>query len=1025
MIRYIIKRPVAVAMIVIAVSVLGVLALLKLPVSLLPDADVPVITVQVNNKGASALQTDQEILHTLRSRLSQIAGLRSMQSEAKMDAGSIKMTFDPETNIDLTLIEVNEKIDMAMGALPKETERPKVMKSSISDIPAFFLEMKLKESSDDIKKFAEMSDFAANVVRKRIEQLPQTAMVDISGTAGQEIMITPDYDKLRAMGLTTANIEKAIDNNNITFGALSIVDGQYRYNIHFDSQILVAEDIGNIIINHEGRMFKLSDVAKIEKRSGVRNGWVRHDGKNAVTMAIIKHSVAKMSELQHSIEETLNDLRLNHPDIEFAVSRDQTRLLAYSFSNLSENLLSGCLLTCLVLLLFLRNWRMSMIVALTIPLSLIITLLMFYVMDITLNVISLSGLILGVGMIVDNAIIVTDIIILNRQKGLNLADAVCKGVNEVFAPMLSSVLTTCSVFLPLIFLSGIAGELFFDMSVGISVSLLASLAVAVLAVPVVYYNLHKRQDKENHTKQSDVILTLWYEKAFCYVMRHQKLFVVFFIMAIPGFALFYNFIEKQRMPDLSQTDSMVYVSWNEGISEEESDKRINLLIKKAGNSILSSSSMTGNQQFVLPHTRNITGTEALAYIKCEGAEELEEAKQMILKQCNLLFNKATVVFEPVGNPFDMMLNTAENNLELHLRKTEGGRPDVAHTQEFVKKFQNRFPDIHIPEVEIDNNLLCRADVAKMAFYGVSYSSLLSKMREMTGKNKIMDINNGTNAVPVIIGADKAERDRILQSAVMNNKKVEVPVRLLLADSVVNNYKRLYSSTEGDYYPIAINDSEENIEKVMTYADSLQKTDSRIAIDYEGGYFSSRQLVSELMIVLAVALLLLYLILAAQFESLMQPLIILSEMVINCFVVLAVLWCCDVSLNLMSMIGLVVMSGIVINDSILKIDTINRYRRSGMNLLRAIMTTGSERLRPIVMTSATTIFGVLPFLSTGDMGSDLQYPLSLTIVVGMTIGTLVSLFFVPMLYYVIYRRIDKLINKKVNKLTSKQVDKLLD
>jgi len=1006
MIRYIIKRPVAVLMIVIALVVMGYLAIMRMPVSLLPDVDVPVITVHVNKKGASAREIDERLLRSLRTRLAQVSGLTELRSEARMDVGVLTLMFAPESNIDLILIEVNEKIDMAMGALPREIERPRVMKSSVSDIPAFFINMTLK-NSDDKGKFSELSNLASNVVRRRIEQCPQVAMVDLSGTVGQKILLTPKYDKLHSMGLSVDYIEKALSDNNIRLGALSVIDGKYRYNIHFDSQLLELDDISNIRIIHEGRILSMDDISIIEQIDGIRNGWVCHDNKDAVVMAVIKQSDAKMSELKSSVEKTIEDLENNYPEIEFSLSRDQTQLLAFSFSNLENNLITGCFLTCLVLLFFLKNWRLSLLVALTIPLSLFITLLTFHLLGLSLNVISLAGLILGVGMIVDNAIIVADNIIQKRQRGFEIMDAVSKGTSEVFTPMLSSVLTTCSVFLPLIFLSGLAGELLFDMSMGISVSLFASLAVAILIVPVVYYRLHFKSSvsKEINRHIRKDWMTAWYERIFFYVMRHQKLMLLFAFISISGFLLLYNSVEKQRMPNLTYTEVQAVINWNEGISEEESCRRIKDMLAKLKDCVASTTAMTGVQNFVMSHTRNITSDEALIFLSCENEDKLVYAESVIQHYCDSVFKAATLKFEPIGNPFDIILNTAENDLELHIRNKRGARPEVADALKITDDIRQRFPEIIIPNIELEDNLLCKTDLEKMAYYGVSYSRVLARLRELTGENRQQEINNGEDAVAVVVGTQISSREQLMQSEIKNNEGVSIPLNFLMTDSLIKDYKRLYASVSGDYCPVFINDSEENIKKIIDYADSLNVAEGNHTFHLDGGYFSSRELVGELLYVLVVALVLLYLILAAQFESLVQPFIILSEMIINSFVVLMSLWLLDVSLNMMSMIGLIVMSGIVINDSILKIDTINRYRRKGYKLLRAVVVAGKERLRPIVMTSATTIFGVLPFLSKGEMAEDLQYPLSLTIVVGMLIGTAVSLFFVPMLYYIVYNNLN--------------------
>lgn len=1005
MVKYLIHRPVAVMMVVIAIIVLGTLAAIRLPVSLLPDVDIPQVTVQVSRPGASAAEIDAQIVRPLRSRLAQLTGLKDMETVAGMDAATITLKFDPGSNTDLIFIDVNEKIDMAMGTLPKDMDRPKVMKSSVTDIPAFFLDMTLKDGTPDSeRRFAEMCDFAGSVVRKRIEQLPQTAMVDISGTVGTEILIIPDYDKMHALGLSTTDIDKALSDNDVYIETLSVKDGQYRYNIHFDAQLLTRDDIASIRINHEGRILRLDDICTIEQKNGVRNGWVRHNGKPAVTMAVIKQSDARMDELREGIDVVLQDLEKENPDIEFSITRDQTRLLSFSMENLESNLVVGAVLTCLVLLVFMRNWRLALLVALTIPLALVITTLLFYIMGISLNVISLSGLILGVGMIVDNSIIVTDNIMQKWTGGRKLADIIPKSTAEVFTPMLSSVLTTCSVFVPLIFLSGLAGELFYDQSMGISISLLTSLAIATTVVPVCVFRMYKDKKKPNDTEPTrfDNALTRLYERGMALTLRHGRLAMGIFAVALPGLAVMYVLTDKQRMPDISYDDTQVNVNWNEGISAEESDRRMATLMKAAGTTAETSSTMAGTQQFILSHTPAITASEGIGYIKCKTPADLEKAQQLIMGYADSAYNKATISFKPTGNPFDLMLDTEQSTLEVRLQDADGGRPTVAEAEAFTDSLRRRFPEVYIPQVETDDNLLCKADIWKMAIYGISYQELLGRLRELTGSNKVMAINNGDKAVPVVVGTDNADRARIMQATITNREGVEIPISMMLNDSTVKDYKRLYASGAGEYYPVFIDTDSKTARQIMDYADSLKTAHGGMSLSYSGDYFASRELVEELLVVMSVALLLLFFIMAAQFESLIQPLIILSEIALDCFVVLLVMKIIGMSLNLMSMIGFVVMCGIVINDSILKIDTINRLRRSGQSTLRAIITAGHERLRPILMTSATTMFAVLPFLSRGDIGSDLQYPISITTIIGMSAGTLVSLFFVPLLYYVIYR-----------------------
>ena len=1014
-VRNLIHRPIAVTMCLIALIAIGCISFKYIPVSLMPDIDIPQITVQVSYPGASVHEVDAEVVAPLRSQLMQVAGLKDIHSESRMDAGSIFMEFEPGSNIDLIFIEVNEKIDRAMNRMPKELERPKVVKASAMDIPAFYLDLSLKNEGVGKDgslpkagmKFTQLGEFARNIVSKRIEQLPQTAMVDISGTTGAEIICIPDEAKLLSMGLDMETLSKAIQSNNITLGALSVVDGLYRYNIHFDSQLLNREDIENVYINHEGRLVQLKDLCRVEEKLASRAGLVRHDGKNAVTMAVIKQNDAQMEDLQESIEGLVEDLRKEYPDISFDLTRDQTRLLTYSIDNLGQNLYVGAVLACLVLFLFMKDWRLPLLIIITIPLTLIVTLLSFHLLGISLNIISLSGLILGVGMIVDNSIIVIDNVMQRWRQGMPLADALVKGTNEVFTPMLSSVLTTCSVFVPLIFLSGIAGALFYDQAMGVTIALFASLFVAVLVIPVYFMVLYRKRktcpEGEVLDRKFHFNFYTPYECGVKWVLRNPVKSVTAFCLAIPAIFFIYKGLEKERLPYMEHNDALMKIDWNAGISVEENDVRVGDVLKQVDGLVQTSTAMVGVQDFVLSHTEDLTTSEAVVYFQAEDGETLRQAQEKIRGYMAERYPHGTMEFGVSGNIFDLIFSNDDADLEIRLQRQGGGRPDVHEARAFLDTLSRRFPEVAVQPVVSERNIQYVADTEQMAVYHVSYAALQARLRMLVSQNEVYAINEGARSLPVIIGERGMDSRRLLQYTVRNDEGVDIPLSYLIRETQGEDFKRLYSGNGGDYYPVKIAADDRTVESIVDFTERFVKADSRYSASFTGNYYSSREMIGELVLVLSVAVALLYFILAAQFESIVQPLVILSEIVIDVFWVFLVLWLLGESLNIMSMIGIVVMSGIIINDSILKVDTMNRLRREGMPLVTAIWRGGHSRLRPIVMTSLTTILAILPFLSRGDMGSALQYPLSLTLIVGMVAGTLVSLFFIPLVYYLIYRK----------------------
>ena len=1067
MLKNLLHRPIAVTMILIAIVAIGVLSLTYIPVSLMPQIDIPKITVQCVKAGASVTEIEQQMIAPLRSQLSQVAGLKDIESQSRIDAGTITMTFEPGADMDILFIEVNEKIDRAMNGLPKDIDRPKIIKASAMDIPAFYVDVFYKNKTDknsdkrvesrDVlseterqdannMELAQLSKLVRNVISKRIEQLPEVAMVDISGTVGSEIQCIPDIEKLEAMGMTVHDIENAIKDNNIVLGALNVVSGIYRYTIHFDAQILNKEDIENIYFRHQGRMMQLKDVCQVIEKSAVRNGVVHHDDVDAVSVAVIKQNDAQMEDLQNGMDALVESMKTDYPDVDFAITRDQTQLLTYSIDNLEWNLILAAVLACIILFLFNRSWKTPLLIIISIPLSLILTLLCFYVLGISLNIISLSGLILGVGMIVDNAIIVIDNMKDYREGTASFDDFIVKRVKEVFFPMLSSVLTTCSVFLPLIFLSGTAGALFYDQAMGVTIALFASLIVASWVVPVYYYKLapsrYKKKKDDDRPKRRwckcfarlpfgfkpkclnrkfslftfHFSLERWHSKCEKWTLRHGRLCIGGFFGALLLIAVVFQFIKKEKMPEVAHDDVLVNVDWNAGISVDENMRRVAEMLDVVKSHVVTSTSMVGAQEFILSHTKDITSSEAILYLKGYSEEGIDSLKSEMDAYVTKHYPQAKVEYEISGNIFDLIFQTDKPSLEIRLSRKDGGRPDVTEASLYTDSLRRMFRDVSFLTVPTEKNIQYVANPENMAYHDVSYGQLSTRLSEMVGKSQVYEIASGAQSVPVVVGSDvKADAEDVIAGYVKNRNGVDVPISYLVDVTKVENFKRLYAGTEGEYYPVKIDDiDDDKAEEIMERCEEL----SSLRSAFHGDYFDSREMIGELSMILLVAVMLLYFILAAQFESLVQPLIILSEVVLDVSVVMLVLWVMGESLNIMSMIGIVVMSGIIINDSILKVDTINRelrmkneerrmkneeLRMKNYALIKAIMIAGQRRFTPIIMTSLTTILALLPFLHKGDMGSALQYPLSLSLIIGMIVGTMVSLFFVPLVYFLIYRK----------------------
>ncbi len=1003
MIGKLIERPIAVTMTIIALIVVGAVSIGMLPVSLMPAVDIPKISVQVSAPGYSAREIDKTILKSLKYQLRQLSYLKELRSEANNNSGTIYMEFEHGADIHLLVVEVNERIDKS--ALPRDIERPKVIRASATDIPAFFINLSVENT--DPQKFLELSRFTSDVISKRVEQIPEVALVDMSGLSLPEILIMPYTQKNRAIGVTDAMLINAINSNNQQLGNISIKDGHYQWDIRFMSEIKTKEDIESINLNINGRVYKFNELAVVKEQPGKVKGVVRSDGAPAISLAVIKQSDAKMSNLKNSLNELLESFKKEYPDIEFKVTRDQTQLLDYSIENLRSNLIVGAILACLVIFLFLTDFRSPLLVTITIPLSLIVSLLFFFLIGISINIISLSGLILGIGMMVDNSIIVIDNTTQLRERGYGLKEAVVKGVGEVFAPMLSSVLTTCAVFIPLIFLSGIAGALFYDQAMAVTIGLVSSLLVAVLVIPVYYYLFYRNRPVNSTNKLLDRLRFFdyhaFYERGLFWVFRHQKLIWSLFIVILPATYFLYKNIDKSKLPPLTHDDTILMIDWNLPLNPNENERRVAEVLKGAQKFIAHKTSYIAAQQYILSHTPELTQSQAMVYIKADNPSGLSEIESIVSKAIIEEHPQATFRFSLADNIFNMIFSDKEYNLTAKIISKENEPPNPDQLNFFLEKLSAKLPLLYLEPVLWQEQILLVTKPKILSLYKVEHGNIHTAIQNAARERRLFSINYGTYSIPILLGDEEDAAADITKLTVRNSDGIDITLSELLKESRIRDFKTITSGNEGDYYPLNIKVEDRDVSSVMREIELLAKEDGNFDILFAGSYFSNRELIKELAIILTVAFFLLFFILAAQFESLIQPAIILSEIVVDIFGAMLFLKIFGSGLNLMSMIGLVVMSGIIINDSILKVDTINQLRKEGFSLLRAIFVAGGRRLKPILMTSLTTILAIAPFLIRGDMGSDLQYPLSLTIIGGMIVGTIVSIYFIPLFYYNIYKK----------------------
>ena len=1013
MVKFLISRPIAVIMSFVAFLLLGLVSIGMLPVSLMPDIQIPQITVKIEQKETSVRDLENTIVGPMRQRLVQVSHLEDIVSTSRNGNGTINLKFKYGTDVDYAFIDANEKVDAVMRDMPRDVDRPAVIKASVSDLPVFYINISLKQQGG-AQEFMELSALCESVIKKRLEQLEQVAMVDMTGQLNPEIYILPDKEMMLSLGVTNSIIQNAIDESNLTLGSLQVIDGQYQYNIRFSNSLNTVDDIKQLYLKVNGRMLQLKDIAEIGLRSQKQKGIFMENNKQALSLAVIKQSDARMEELKQEVDVLLQYFARQYPEVSFNMTRDQTSILSYAISNLKQSLLWGGILAFVILFFFLKDFRSPWIIGISIPISLVIALLFFHLLNLSINIISLSGLILGIGMMIDNSIIVIDNISQHKNKGLSLGQACIKGTNEVIRPLISSALTTCAVFLPLIFISGISGALFYDQALAVAIGLFVSFVVSVTLLPTLYHLFWVKREnrgelkKEYKWQKAIQILEVEesYGKGWRWVFARRKNMLIAFLLLIVIAVTFSYKLKKERFPSFNQNELVLKIDWNKDINVKENTSRVKEMLDFLQNISAVSNAYIGQQQFMMNGSFEISTNQSIVFITLQRYAEVSKVKGMVESYIKSLKSDAMVEFGSPETIFERLFDDKQAAFVVKLTSQKAkGVPPVDEAESYLETLRKDMPEVEIHTLGTETTVMLEVEHDLLALYEINYESLLSQLKSAFNQYRIGMLKSGSQFVPIVVSENKESVNGIIEELeIENTKGVKIPFRSLVKVRLSRQYKSIKGGKTGEYLPISfesVDDKEpgalmENVQKITS-------NNSDVHASFAGSLLSSRALIKEMIVVMLISLLLLYFILAAQFESLSQPFIVLLEVPIDIAGALFLLWIFGGSINLMAMIGIIVMSGVIINDSILKIDTINQLRKQGVGLLQAIELGGKRRLKPIIMTSLTTILALVPFLFGNDMGSELQKPLALTVIGGMMLGTLVSLYFIPLCYYYLHRK----------------------
>jgi HAE1 family hydrophobic/amphiphilic exporter-1 len=1009
-----IKRPVTILMCVLIVLLLGSVSLSKLNIDLYPKMDLPVAAVITQYEGVGPKEVETLVTKPIEEAIGTVNGLKKLNSTSSYGSSIVIAQFEWGTDMNFATLKMREKIDMADYFLPDDISSPMVVQFDPSLEPIMVL-----GTSGKNMRLDELQSLLNDKVKNRLERIDGVASVDIYGGDEREIKVLLDQAKMEAYGLSIAQVSQALRGENMNLPGGSVQWGDKEFTVRTTGQFTSVDQIANTMISlPAGGSVYIKDVAKVIDGIKDRTTVAKMNGTPSISIVIQKQTSANTVKVAQAIKKELEQIKQELPgQIDVKYIWDQSTFIERSINNMVRNAVSGAILAVLILFLFLRNVRSTLVIGTAIPISIITAFILMYFSDLTLNLMTMGGLALGVGMLVDNSIVVLENIYRYREEGFSRAESALKGTEEVGTAVIASTLTTCAVFLPIVFTEGIASQIFRELALTVSLSLVASLIVALSFIPMLSSKI-LRVKRENGQKKKRFagVLDRWesifgkteerYLKLLAWSLGHRKRVLAF---ALGGFILsiaLVPLIGMEFIPGMDQGQFSVSIKMPYGTPLSETaamtDRVVEIIQKHpevdtvfstAGGSNMFFFGDSGAEESSLDvrmkslkerkrSTQDIVEDVRKSLAQIPGAEFTVTEQQMGIGS----FGGSPVSISIRGSDFAVLEELA-NQMEKVVASVDG-------TREVSSSFSEGRPELQL-HIKRD----------KAAVYGLGVSSIASSVQAAVKGQTATIYREGGKEVNVVVRLQERDRKDIDN---LRRLIIQSPMGMQVQLSEVADIVK-------DKGPISI--SRENQERVVTVNADIAGRDlgsimkeiqeKAKAINLPQGYLieyggQNKEMVDafgNLALALVLAILLVYMILASQFESLIHPFTIMFSVPLSFIGVALGLLVTHRTLSVPSFIGIIMLAGIVVNNAIVLVDYINTLRGRGMELKEAILKAGPTRLRPIMMTMLTTVLGLVPLALGIGEGAETAAGMATVVIGGLLFSTLLTLIVIPVLYTV--------------------------
>ena len=990
-----IRRPVLSTVMTLVILLFGLIGYSTLGVREYPSVDNPIISVSCSYPGANADVIENQITEPLEQNINGIPGIRSLTSVSSQGSSRITVEFELSVDLETAANDVRDKVSRAQRFLPRDCDPPTVSKADADAMPILMVAIQ-----SDKRSLLEISEIADLTVKEQLQTIPDVSGVNIWGEKRYSMRLWLDPIKMSGYGLTPMDVKNAVDRENVELPSGSIEGNTTELSIRTLGLMHTAQEFNDLIIKEDqGRIIRFSDIGRAEVEARDIKSYMKMNGVPMVGVVVIPQPGANHIEIADAVYERMKTMEKDLPeDVKYTYGFDNTKFIRASISEVKETVYVAFVLVMVIIFLFLRDWRVTLIPCIVIPVSLIGSFFIMYILGFSINVLSMLAVVLAVGLVVDDAIVMTENIYIRIERGMNPMEAGIEGSKEIFFAVISTTITLLAVFFPIVFMEGMTGRLFREFSFVVSGAVIISSFSALTFTPMLATKILKKREQQSwfyrKTEPFFEGLNTLYAKGLDFFLKFRWIAIILFVITLGLIGWLWNAVPAEMAPLEDRSQISINTRGPEGITYEfirDYTEDINALVDSLVDDVPAVtarvSSGSGNVRLTLSDIRDRN------YTQMELAEKISAAVRKKTKARAFVQQQSTFGGRRGGMPVQYVLQATnieklEKILPIFMEKVY--ESPVFQMADVDLKFSKPEARININRNKASVMGVSTKNIAQTLQYGLAdqrmgYFYMNGKQYEIVGEINRQQRNKPVDLKSIYVRSDKGEM--IQMDNLIDLEEGIAPPKLY-------RYNRFASATvsAGLADGKTIGDGLDEMDRI---AEEVLDDTFRTALSGDSKEY--RESSSSLMFAFILALVLIYLILSAQFESFKDPLIIMFTVPLAVAGALIFMAFDGQTMNIYSQIGIIMLIGLVAKNGILIVEFANQKQESGINRLEAIRDASIQRLRPILMTSVSTILGLIPLAFATGEGANGRIAMGVAVVGGMLVSTLLTLFVVPAIY----------------------------